>query len=235
MAIRDFKFIVGPETSTLPTASSPTLDDDFVTLGYADDKYARRKSWETVAANPAAVKAIVAADRQDGSIIWVVSLTKFFYFDSASTATGDDVTVITPTAGTGRWLQVVATAAGTGYDFIVSNPAISGYSTHTTIGGAISAASAGNRILVLRGTYAENVSVNKRLKIEGGGYDSYVNGTWTFTSASDFSVLDGVRIATSLTLDSGANGITVTQCLIDTTDAVVDNGTGNYIEIMETV
>lgn len=37
---RDFNFNVGPETATLPTASSPTEDVHFVTKGYADATYA---------------------------------------------------------------------------------------------------------------------------------------------------------------------------------------------------
>lgn len=36
---RQFDFITGIESSALPTASDPTLDDDFMTKGYADANY----------------------------------------------------------------------------------------------------------------------------------------------------------------------------------------------------
>lgn len=39
MALRQFDFVVGPETPTLPSVSSPTDPDDLVTLSYADANY----------------------------------------------------------------------------------------------------------------------------------------------------------------------------------------------------
>src|SRR5688572_23007238 len=39
MATRDYQFIVGPETSTLPTATEPTQSEDIMTKGYADTHY----------------------------------------------------------------------------------------------------------------------------------------------------------------------------------------------------
>ncbi len=36
MATRDYDFITGPETSTLPTATTPTVSTDIVTKGYVD-------------------------------------------------------------------------------------------------------------------------------------------------------------------------------------------------------
>lgn len=106
MATRDYQFIVGPETSTLPTVTAPVADGDIVTLGYANTNYARRSSWFESKADATAVKAIVAADRADNQLVYVDSLSVLFKFDSASTQTGDDINVITPTAGTGRWLRL---------------------------------------------------------------------------------------------------------------------------------
>ena len=34
MAVREYNFIVGPETSTIPTIGVPTSDDDLITKGY---------------------------------------------------------------------------------------------------------------------------------------------------------------------------------------------------------
>jgi hypothetical protein len=102
MSTRDYQFIVGPETSTLPTATDPVASGDIVNLGYADKTYTHG------VADVAAVKAVAAASRTDNMSLWVDSLKAFFYFDSGSSATGDDVQVITPTAGTGRWLKAHA-------------------------------------------------------------------------------------------------------------------------------
>lgn len=39
MATRQYEFIVGPETSSLPTVGTPTDPEDLLTLGYADEHY----------------------------------------------------------------------------------------------------------------------------------------------------------------------------------------------------
>lgn len=39
MATREYRFIVGPETDTLPTAGTPTVAADVLTLGFADTRY----------------------------------------------------------------------------------------------------------------------------------------------------------------------------------------------------
>jgi hypothetical protein len=105
-AVRDYQFIVGPETSTLPTPGTPVDPGDVVTLAYADATYAKLSEWAHPVQTVAAVKAIAAVDRSDKQLIFVEDLGSVFQFDSGSSATGDDVTVITPTAGTGRWLRV---------------------------------------------------------------------------------------------------------------------------------
>lgn len=102
---RAYEFVVGPETPTLPSASDPVADADQVSKGYADKNYHRS------VADVAAVKAIAAASRQDAMVLWVDSLLSLFYFDSASVLAGNDITVITPTAGSGRWLLMPAGAS----------------------------------------------------------------------------------------------------------------------------
>lgn len=105
MSTRSYQFINGPETSTLPTAESPTVDADLVNKGYADTTYAIKTSWGGSIADVAALKAVSAADRSDRQVRLVESLKKLFYFDTSSASTGDDVYIITPNAGTGRWLE----------------------------------------------------------------------------------------------------------------------------------
>jgi len=63
-------------------------------------------------ASIAALKAVAAADRQDKQLRVVetdsMGRRSIAVFDSASTATGDDYTIVAPTSGTGRWFMVSA-------------------------------------------------------------------------------------------------------------------------------
>lgn len=81
----------------LPTASVEPIDLD---LGYADI---------------AAIKAIAAADRADGNIAVNKTNSDIWVFAAASVAAGDDVTVLAPDAGTGRWLLAASTAGAPGF------------------------------------------------------------------------------------------------------------------------
>lgn len=57
-------------------------------------------------ATAAAMKAIVAIDRTAGMIVHKIDDGSFWRFHATSALTGDDVVVITPTAGSGRWLRM---------------------------------------------------------------------------------------------------------------------------------
>jgi hypothetical protein len=104
MSTRKIDIIAGVETAAFPTATDPSGDSDVMTKGYSD------KTYTSGVATVAALKAIAAASRTDAMSIFVKSLNAYFYFSSGSSATGDDISVITPTAGSGRWLR----ASGTG-------------------------------------------------------------------------------------------------------------------------
>lgn len=111
MATREYQFIVGPETSTLPTAGTPTDDLDIITKGFADSHYAQGK---LSVADITALKAVTntgSTARVNGDIIEVQSTNAVYVFDSDSALSGNDDTVVTPTAGTGRWLKVGAPIA----------------------------------------------------------------------------------------------------------------------------
>jgi len=62
----------------------------------------------------AALKAIDSASRGDGLNVFVESVNKFFYFNSGASAAGDNITIVTPTAGSGRWIAVGANNVITG-------------------------------------------------------------------------------------------------------------------------
>jgi pectin methylesterase-like acyl-CoA thioesterase len=108
------------------------------------------------------------------------------------------------------WTQIANIKGTTGpagpttYDLVVD---AAGGGDHTTIGAAITAASAGDSIIIVKGTYAENVTVSKQLFIQGRGRGSFIDGTVTFDSSSDYSTLKDVKVGGDVTLQSGADGI----------------------------
>jgi hypothetical protein len=57
-------------------------------------------------ASVAAIKAITAANRQAGTIVLNTADQSLWRFHATSALTGDDLLVITPTAGDGRWLRL---------------------------------------------------------------------------------------------------------------------------------
>ena len=71
------------------------------------------------AADNTAVKAISAADRANGQILFNYGTDKFYKFDSASSATDDDDLVLQPTVGTGRWLAITSGGGGASGDSLV--------------------------------------------------------------------------------------------------------------------
>lgn len=103
MATREYNFTVGPETSEQPAIGTPSGDDDLITRAYADARYPNGSEAE---ANIAGIKAIAEAERQDGDLVVALDVNTLYVFDAGSSATGDDDLVLTPDAGTGRWLKL---------------------------------------------------------------------------------------------------------------------------------
>jgi len=103
MTVREYSFVVGPETSTLPTVGTPTQESDIVTKGYVDKHYLQGQA---AVANITALKVITASSRFDKNVIFVENTTTLYSFDAESSASGDDHFVIVPDIGTGRWLRV---------------------------------------------------------------------------------------------------------------------------------
>ncbi len=120
------------------------------------------------------------------------------------------------------------------YGFILGSVAqvTAGLATHSTWAAIIAAASAGDVIRVLPGTWVENVTVSKQLQIEGGGYGSYINGSLTFSSAADRCTVNGLRVNNDITLNSGADGNIIKNVFLPSGKTFVDNGSGNLLEGM---
>lgn len=129
------------------------------------------------------------------------------------------------------WVQINTSGGGAAWDVILGSSAqvTAGTATHSSWASAIAAASAGDTIKVLEGSWTENVTVTKQLNIEGNGYGSYVDGTFTFDSSSDRSLLSGIRLSGNMTLNSGANLISVSDVWFAATKTFIDNGTANLL------
>lgn len=112
--IREFNIIVGPETSTPPTGTSPSNDADVITKEYADDTYAEIVSWGDKVASNAALKAVVLADRSDNQVRWNDGAASFYFFDSSSTATDNGDTILIPDDApvSGRWSKISGGSSG---------------------------------------------------------------------------------------------------------------------------
>lgn len=123
----------------------------------------------------------------------------------------------------------------TDIDFVVGTAAqvAQGKAQYSSISAAIAAASAGQKIAVLDGTYAENVTVDKQLTIEGKGYASFVNGTLTFTAAGGDSHVRSLRFNGNVTIPLGADNIYVRDCWLSSTATIADLGASNSILIIQ--
>lgn len=106
---------------------------------------------------------------------------------------------------------------------------LNGIAQYTTLQSAVTAVSADGRILLLPGTYVENVTVSKRVYVHGQGYGSYVNGTITCDSSCDYSTFMNLRNSQFI-LQAGADGNVLMGCF--SALAPTDAGTGNLKQLV---
>jgi hypothetical protein len=123
MAIRDYQFIVGAETDTLPTSGDPVDPDDTVSLSFAQDNFVQGGQ---PVADLTALAALAADTRNNGDAILVLSSNVFYRFDSASAASADGVRIVAPAVGTGRWFRVRAGETATTGDVSVDRDLLVG-------------------------------------------------------------------------------------------------------------
>lgn len=116
MSVRDFTFLTGIETSTQPTTGTPTSDNDTITKGWLEEYGFDRRAIRYFVADVNAAKAISVSTAIDGQLMVVDSLGTggLFKYDKDSSASADDVTVIQPTVGSGRWLIIGGSGSGGG-------------------------------------------------------------------------------------------------------------------------
>lgn len=101
-----------------------------------------------------------------------------------------------------------------------------GAATHVSLQQAINDTTVGASIKMLIASITENVTLDSRRMIEGMGYDSYINGSFTFGQNSDYSIVKKIR-ANSFTLQVGADGNILTDFFAGAIPT--DSGTGNVV------
>ena len=122
-----------------------------------------------------------------------------------------------------------ATSLKSAYTFVVGTSATvaSSLVTHTTIQAAVSAAIVGDRILVLNGTYTENVSIGNGITLEGQGRETILNGNLTFTLGSQLSLVKAINISGNLTFNASSARNIVSECWQNSIGSITDGGTDN--------
>lgn len=173
MATRQYDFTVGPETSTQPTVGTPSASTDLINKGYADIHYMQGR---LSCADVTAIKAVAAADRTNGDIVLNRTTDKLYRFNSSSTATGDDYNVLTPSAGSGRWILIGSTSSSTGEVNCCTSPSDSANWVASGAGVTV-ATSTTAADLPLEGIIASC------LKITGVSGTDYARFRWTMPDA----------------------------------------------------
>lgn len=129
------------------------------------------------------------------------------------------------------WVQISPGTTAL-WDFIVGSSAqvSAGVASHTSLTAAIAAASAGNTIKVLEGTFTESPTVNLQLYIEGAGYGSFISGTITFATSSDRSHMSNMRTSSTVVINSGVQLVKCDGIWLASGQTFTDNGTGSFVE-----
>lgn len=105
-----------------------------------------------------------------------------------------------------------------------------GVAQYTSLQDAHDAASTDSRILVLPGTFVENVTVTKRVIIEGRGYGTTISGTFTVSGSADFLTIKNLRFDGNFSI--AADGCFVVQCYVAPTFTVTDTGSANLKQMI---
>lgn len=119
------------------------------------------------------------------------------------------------------------------YKTIVGSSAqvTSGAATHTSIQQAITDSSAGDSILVLSGTYTENIALNKSVTIEGQGFNTKLNGSFTITANVTGSYTNKINFGGNIAIDVTSSYNYIIGSWRLSANTLVDSGIGNVKQI----
>jgi hypothetical protein len=120
------------------------------------------------------------------------------------------------------------------YDLVVGSSAqvLQGIANYSSINSAISNALPGSSILILAGTYTENVLINKQVVLVGKGYTTVINGTLEFNSSSLRSLVEKLKVVGNITFDTGSTGNYVEKCWQGSSGTVISLGTDNIFQVI---
>lgn len=119
----------------------------------------------------------------------------------------------------------------THYDAVVGpSTDQSGLAKFTSVQAAINSVPAGGRILVLNGTYVENISITSNVYLIGQGRGASITGN--FICSSNYSSISQLRFVGNMTFNGASTGNFV-HFLWQTGGTIVDTGTNNEIIIIE--
>lgn len=109
MSIREYDFVSGVETSDLPDPTDAVADQDIANYGQIKNEFTSRQTFENNVLSLTALKAIASANRYDNQLVSVEigGEIVLFWFDAASADGADDIFIVQPDAGTGRWIRQV--------------------------------------------------------------------------------------------------------------------------------
>lgn len=166
-------------------------------------------------ASLADLAALVSPPPDDADLVFVETLQAWFYFDSDSSIAADGITIIAPSAGTGRWLRILdpATHWQVQSEWWIDSGAGSDENTGATPSSAL-ATWAEFRRRVGPGNWSENVTVNIVAAV-----DQALNG--------EFVILDDARLT--------IQGVPVTERTSALTGVTpIDEATNQALEIEDT-
>jgi len=120
------------------------------------------------------------------------------------------------------------------YDAVVGSSAqvATGAASHSTIAAAISAVSAGGNILILKGTYTENVTIAKELMITGQGRSTVISGTLAFTAAG--ALVKAIKVTGNISFSAPSSSNIINDSWQTNASTVTDSGTDNSYLIVGT-
>jgi len=107
-------------------------------------------------------------------------------------------------------------------------------SDFSSVQDAINAASDGDKITVLQGTYTENLVIGKKVYIEGLGHNTLIDGTVSLNAGSNRSMIKFLKFNDDITGAVGVKELIITDCWLAVSKAItVDNLAENLVTIMQ--
>lgn len=201
-------------------------------------------------ADLAALKAVTAAQREDKQVRLVEAVNKQFRFDSGSSLTGDDIYVVAPTAGTGRWIWLEESIAFTGVAYVAVNGKTAAQGADgsiekpfSTVAAGLASLTSGGLLYLGPGTYTETAPLssfvhNTVMAAMGGAVTITVAaGKVGVIGASRNVAIDGpitvagIADSNALELADGGGGAATTLNLKNGA-TVTSLGTGHAIAVL---